>query len=152
MEYMRLGELLIAAGAITQEQLERGMELQKKSRERLGTVLIKNGIITEAQLIEALQMQLGIEFIDLTKVTIPTDMAQALPRNLAKQHNVVPVRMEKDTLYLAMSDPLNFFATGEIKKVVRKRIVPMVATASGVEHAIQVLYSNEGAAKAIERT
>ena len=152
MEYMRLGELLIAAGAITQEQLERGMELQKKSRERLGTALIKNGIITEAQLIEALQMQLGIEFIDLTKVTIPTDMAQALPRNLAKQHNVVPVRMEKDTLYLAMSDPLNFFATGEIKKVVRKRIVPMVATASGVEHAIQVLYSNEGAAKAIERT
>ena len=152
MEYMRLGELLIAAGAITQEQLERGMELQKKSRERLGTALIKNGIITEAQLIEALQMQLGIEFIDLTKVTIPTDMAQALPRNLAKQHNVVPVRMEKDTLYLAMSDPLNFYATGEIKKVVRKRIVPMVATASGVEHAIQVLYSNEGAAKAIERT
>ena len=150
MEYMRLGELLIAAGAITQEQLERGMELQKKSRERLGTALIKNGIITEAQLIEALQMQLGIEFIDLTKVTIPTDMAQALPRNLAKQHNVVPVRMEKDTLYLAMSDPLNFYATGEIKKVVRKRIVPMVATASGVEHAIQVLYSNEGAAKAIE--
>ena len=52
MEYMRLGELLTAAGAITQEQLERGMELQKKSRERLGTVLIKNGIITEAQLIE----------------------------------------------------------------------------------------------------
>ena len=128
------------------------MELQKKSRERLGTALIKNGIITEAQLIEALQMQLGIEFIDLTKVTIPTDMAQVLPRNLAKQHNVVPVRMEKDTLYLAMSDPLNFYATGEIKKVVRKRIVPMVATASGVEHAIQVLYSNEGAAKAIERT
>ncbi|MBQ6207395.1 MAG: hypothetical protein IJK52_09975 [Oscillospiraceae bacterium] len=50
MEYMRLGELLTAAGAITQEQLERGMELQKNSRERLGTALIKNGIITEAQL------------------------------------------------------------------------------------------------------
>ncbi len=150
MQVMRLGELLIAAGAITKEQLERGMELQKTSRSRLGTVLIENGIITEAQLIEALQMQLGIEFIDLTKVTIPTDMAQALPRNLAKQHKVVPVRMEKDTLYLAMSDPLNFFATGEIKKAVRKKIVPMVATAAGVEHAIQVLYSNEGAAKAIE--
>ena len=147
---MRLGELLVAAGAITEEDLRRGMELQKESKDRLGTVLIANGIITEAQMIEALQMQLGIEFVDLSKVSISTDMAQALPKNLARQHHVVPVRMEKDVLYLAMSDPLNFFATGEIKKAVRKKIIPLIATQEGVEHAIQILYSNEGAAKAIE--
>ncbi len=147
---MRLGELLVAAGAITEDDLRRGMELQKESKDRLGTVLIANGIITEAQMIEALQMQLGIEFIDLSKVSISTDMAQALPKNLARQHHVVPVRMEKDVLYLAMSDPLNFFATGEIKKAVRKKIVPLIATQEGVDHAIQILYSNEGAAKAIE--
>ena len=150
MAYKRLGELLVAAGTITEEELEKGLALQKGSKERLGTVLIKNDIITEDKLIEALQMQLGIEFIDLTKVNIPTELAQALPKNIAKQYQVVPVRIVKDELYLAMSDPMNFYAIEEVRKAVRKKVVPMVATSAAVDRAIQVLYGNEGAAKAIE--
>ncbi len=150
MAYKRLGELLVAAGTITEEELEKGLALQKGSKERLGTVLIKNNIITEDKLIEALQMQLGIEFIDLTKVNIPTELAQALPKNIAKQYQVVPVRIVKDELYLAMSDPMNFYAIEEVRKAVRKKVVPMVATSAAVDRAIQVLYGNEGAAKAIE--
>ena len=150
MAYMRLGELLLASGLITQEQLDRGIELQKGTNERLGTVLIKNGIITENGLIEALQMQLGIEFIDLTKFSIPTEMAQALPKNIATQYQVVPVKVVKDELFLAMSDPMNFYAIEEAKNATHRRIHPMISTAAGIEHAIQVLYSNEGAAKAIE--
>ena len=150
MAYKRLGELLVAAGTITEEELEKGLALQKGTKERLGTVLIKNEIITEDKLIEALQMQLGIEFIDLTKVNIPTELAQALPKNIAKQYQVVPVKVVKDELYLAMSDPMNFYAIEEVRKAVRKKVVPMVATASSVDRAIQVLYGNEGAAKAIE--
>ena len=150
MAYKRLGELLVAAGTITEEELARGLALQKGTKERLGTVLISNNIITEEKLIEALQMQLGIEFVDLTKVNIPTELAQALPKNIAKQYQVVPVRAVKDELYLAMSDPMNFYAIEEVRKAVRKKVVPMVATAAAVERAIQVLYGNEGAAKAIE--
>ena len=150
MAYMRLGDLLISAGVITEEELEQGLALQKTSKERLGTVLIKNNIITENQLIEALQMQLGIEFVDLTKISIPTEMAQALPKNIAVQYQIVPVRIVKDELYLAMADPLNFYAIEEAKRATRRRIHPLVATAAGIEHSIQVLYSNEGAAKAIE--
>ena len=148
--YRRLGELLLAAGTISQEQLDRGLELQKTQKGRLGEVLIANGIITEDQLIEALQMQLGIEYIDLTKINIPTELASAVPKNIAKQYHVVPVRVKKDELYLAMSDPLNFYAIEEVRKAVRKKVVPMVAHASSVERAIQVLYGNEGAARAIE--
>ena len=150
MAYKRLGELLVAAGTITEEELARGLALQKGTKERLGTVLISNNIITEEKLIEALQMQLGIEFVDLTKVNIPTELAQALPKNIAKQYQVVPVRTVKDELYLAMSDPMNFYAIEEVRKAVRKKVVPMVATAAAVERSIQVLYGNEGAAKAIE--
>ena len=149
-KYKRLGELLLAAGTLTEEELQQGLALQKGTRERLGTVLISNGIITETQLIEAMQMQLGIEFIDLTRYAIPTELAQAMPKNLARQYQVVPVRMVKDELYLAMSDPMNFIAIEEVRKAVRRKIVPMVATSAGVEHAIQILYSNENAAKAIE--
>ena len=150
MAYKRLGELLVAAGTISEEELARGLALQKGTKERLGTVLISNNIITEEKLIEALQMQLGIEFVDLTKVNIPTELAQALPKNIAKQYQVIPVRVVKDELYLAMSDPMNFYAIEEVRKAVRKKVVPMVATSASVERSIQVLYGNEGAAKAIE--
>ena len=150
MAYKRLGELLLAAGTLTEEELNRGLKLKEGTRDRLGTVLISNGIITETQLIEAMQMQLGIEFIDLTRYNIPTELAQAIPKNLARQYQVVPVRIVKDEIYLAMSDPMNFIAIEEVRKASRKKVVPMVATAAGVEHAIQILYSNENAAKAIE--
>ncbi len=147
---MRLGDLLIAAGTITQEELEKGLALQKEQKGRLGEVLISNGIITEQQLIEALQMQLGIEFVDLTKINIPTELAQVVPKNIAKQYTVVPIRVVKDELYLAMSDPLNFYAIEEVRKAVRRKVIPVLATKDAIEHSIQVLYGNEGAARAIE--
>ncbi|MBQ3479128.1 MAG: Flp pilus assembly complex ATPase component TadA, partial [Clostridia bacterium] len=148
--YLRLGDLLISAGLITEEQLQEGLRLQKGTGKRLGTVLQENGFITESELIEALQMQLGIEFIDLSKVNIPTELVQMVPKNIAKQYQVVPVRLNRDELYIAMSDPLNFYAIEEVRKAARRKVVPMVAMSSAVERAIQVLYGNEGAAKAIE--
>ncbi|MCR4675409.1 MAG: GspE/PulE family protein [Lachnospiraceae bacterium] len=148
--YRRLGELLIAAGTINEDQLNRALEIQKESKDRLGTVLIDNNIITEDQLIESLQMQLGIEYVDLTQVKIPIELASAVPKTIAKQYNVVPVQIVRDEIYLAMSDPLNFYAIEEVKKSARKKVVPMVARSSSVEYAIQILYGNEGAAKAIE--
>ena len=150
MAYKRLGELLIAAGTINQEELDRALELQKGSNHRLGTVLIENEIITETELIEALRMQLGIDYIDLTKERIPMELAQTLPKNIARQYQIVPVRLIKDELYLAMGDPLNFYAIEEARKASKKKIIPMVSTASAIDHAIMVLYGNEGAAKAIE--
>jgi len=150
LAYRRLGELLVAAGAITEEELERGLALQKGTKDRLGTVLIANNIITEDELITALQMQLGIEFVDLTRVNIPTELAQTVPHSIARQYQVVPVRVVKDELFLAMADPLNFYAVEEARKAARKKIVPMVATAAAVERSIRVLYGSEGAARAIE--
>lgn len=147
---LRLGDLLVSAGLITEEQLMKGLELQKGSGKRLGTVLQEAGMITELEMIEALQMQLGVEFIDLSKITIPTELAQIVPQNIAKQYQVVPVRLIRDELYLAMSDPLNFYALEEVRRVVKKRVVPMIAMSDAIDRAIQILYGNVGAAKAIE--
>lgn len=150
MAYKRLGDLLMAAGVISEEDLMKGLALQKEQSGRLGEVMIKNNIISEQQLIEALQMQLGIEFIDLSKINIPMDLARLVPKNVSRQHQVVPVKVVKDELYLAMSDPMNFLAIEEVRKASRKKIIPMIATADAVEHSIATLYGNEGAAKAIE--
>ena len=150
MAYMRLGDLLISAGVIRPEQLNEALDIQKKTRERLGDVLINNGIITEQQLIEALQMQLGVDFVDLTAVSIPLELARFVPRSIAKKYCVVPVKLQKDELYVAMSDPLNFEAQEEIKSASHKQVVPMIATRRAVEQAIATLYGNEGTARAIE--
>ena len=150
MAYMRLGDLLVASGTITGQQLERALALQKETKQRLGDVLIQNGFITEAQLIDALRVQLGVDFVDLTAISIPVELAQYVPRNIAKKYCVVPVKLVRNSLYLAMSDPLDFVAQDEVKTASRKRIIPMIATRKAVEQAISRLYGNEGTARVIE--
>ncbi len=150
MAYMRLGDLLTSVGLITEEQLKTALEAQKTSHKRLGTVLIEEGIISEQHLIETLEMQLGIDFIDLSRVHIPMELARVLPKSIAKKHNVVPVRLQKDELILAMADPLNFVAIEDVRTATRKRVTPRIATAAAVDRAIATLYGNEGAVRAIE--
>ena len=150
MAYMRLGDLLVSSGTITEQQLTEALELQKQSRERLGDVLIHSGIISEQQLIEVLQIQLGVDFFDLTSVSIPVELAKYVPRSIAKKHTIVPVKLVKDELYIAMSDPMDFVAQEEVKKASHKNVIPMIATRKATEQAIAALYGSEGAARAIE--
>jgi len=152
MKYWRLGDLLVSSGVITEEQLELALKMQKEEMQgkRLGTVLIESGIITENQLIETLQMQLGVEFIDLNNTAIPPEMAQVLPKNIAKKHMVIPVKVVRNELYLAMVDPLNFITIEEVQSATRKKVIPVIATTAAMERAVLNLYSNEGAARAIE--
>ena len=95
-------------------------------------------------------MQLGVEFVDLTAVSIPVELASYVPKNIAKKFCVVPVKLVKDTLYLSMSDPLDFAAQEEVKVASRKRVIPMIATRRTTEHAISLLYGSEGTAGVIE--
>lgn len=150
MAYKRLGDVLLAAGVITEEDLNKALAAQKGTGKRLGTVLEELGIITESQLIEALEMQLGVDFIDLSKAPIAPEMVKMIPKNIARKHSIVPVKLDRDELYIAMSDPLNFIAVEDARKSSGKRIVPMIATTEAVDRAIITLYGNEGAAKAIE--
>lgn len=150
MKNMRLGDMLLAAGVISDEQLQAALVKQKESRERLGTVLIDEGFITEDQLVGALKQQLGIDFIDLTRVNIDPSMSKFIPKALAKETEIVPVRVARDTLFLAMADPLNFMAVERARDTSGKRIVPMIAKRRAVLHAIDILYENVNAARAME--
>lgn len=150
MAYMRLGDLLTSVGLITEDQLKTALEAQKTSHKRLGEVLIEEGIISEQHLIETLEMQLGIDFIDLSRVHIPMELARILPKSIARKYNVVPVRLQKDELILAMADPLNFVAIEDVRAATRKRVTPRIATAAAVDRAIAALYGNENAVRAIE--
>ena len=84
------------------------------------------------------------------QISIPVELAQYVSRNIAKKYCVVPVKLVRNSLYLAMSDPLDFVAQDEVKTASRKRIIPMIATRKAVEQAISRLYGNEGTARVIE--
>lgn len=150
MKYIKIGDLLVKSGAITQAQLEQALALQSSTGERLGEVLQNHGFITEKQLIDTLMSQLGVEFIDLNNYNLPPEMAQLLPKNIAKKHMVVPIQASRTDIHLAMADPLNFVAIEEVQAVTRRRVLPYIATKAAVERAVQNLYSNQGAMRAIE--
>lgn len=150
MAHIRLGELLKSSGIISDEQLEVALELQKQTKQRLGDILIEYNFITSSELIEALQMQLGIDFIDLTAVSIPVELTKSVPRNVAKEHCIVPVKLSGDNLCIAMSDPLDFIAQEVVKKISGKNVIPMIATKKAIEQVIATLYGSEGTARAIE--
>ncbi len=145
MKYKRLGKMLVDIGAISEAQLNAALEGQKGSGKRLGTYLVDNHYITEDQLIEILRMQLGIDFIDLNKAQIDPTLTSLVPRDIARRYRVIPVRTERDTLYLAMEDPMNFMAVEAVKDTSHRRVVPMIAYARAIERALFVLYENEGA-------
>ena len=153
MKYWRLGDLLVSSGVIAEEQLGLALEKQKEPEfvgKRLGTVLIETGIITENQLIETLQMQLGIDYIDLNNTSIPAEMVSVLPKNIAKKHMVIPIKVVGNELYLAMTDPLNFITIEEVQAATHKKVIPVIASTAAMERAVLSFYSNEGAARAIE--
>ncbi len=150
MAYKRLGDILLSTAMITPNQLNSALSEGSKSGKRLGEVLIEQKLITEMQLIDVLSVQIGVDFLDLTKTAIPLSLAQVVPKNIAKKYSVVPVKMIGDELYLAMVDPLNFVAIEEVKTATKKRIVPMIATAFATRRAIMTLYGNEGVNRAID--
>lgn len=151
MKNKRLGEMLVDAHILSQDKVEEAVKLQANSGKRLGAVLLENGYITETQFIDVLKIQLGIDFIDVNKETIDPSMASIVPKSIAEQHHVVPIKLEKDKLILAMEDPLNFRALEAVKQITKYKVTPYIAYASAVERAILVLYENEGASIAIEQ-
>lgn len=146
----KIGDLLIDAGIINEEQLNKALEIQSKSGERLGTILIENNYVTESQIMEVLEFQLGIPFIDLNVVTIPNEVQRLIPYQLIRRHNVVPIKLDLNLLYVAMEDPLNFIAIEDLRMATNYEIVPVISFKDAINNTINRIYGNETADKAIK--
>jgi len=141
IKQIRLGDLLIDAGAITPANLQAALSEQKVSQMRLGEILIKNGYLTEANLAEALCKQLELPFVSLGNVRPNQQAISSLPENIAERLNVMPLSIAPDgKLTVAMSDPLNAFAIDELRMVTNREIDVKVATATDIRRAITSYY------------
>jgi len=135
-----LGELLIQAGLITEEQLQEALREGKERNMRLGDVLIAMGYITEQQRIEVLEFQLGIPHVQLYRENIDPRAIQMVPRMLAETHKVLPYRIEGNKLIVAMSDPLDYYAIEELRMATGMWIEPAIVSSEELDHAIRRYY------------
>ena len=146
----KLGELLIEAGMITQEQLDACIGQQKVEGLRLGEILINKGLINERQLLKTLEYQFRIPYLELSEIQIEQGIQHHIPETLAKKYTLIPIKKEGDTLTIAMADPLDFYALDDVKLTAGLEIKPVTSVRSDILNAIERLYGKETAAKAFE--
>jgi type IV pilus assembly protein PilB len=136
----RIGDLLLDAGVISDEQLQKALGEQKELKMRLGDVLLSRGYITQQQFIEVLEFQLGIPHVQLYRQKIEQRVINLIPQKLAEQHGVIPLRVDGSKLVLAMSDPLDYYAIDEIRMATGLRVEPVIASKDELVRAIKRYY------------
>jgi type IV pilus assembly protein PilB len=136
----RLGDLLVAEGLITAEQLRQALADQKGKADKLGSILVRQNSITEEQLIGFLSRQYGIPSITLGNLDIDNETLRLVPAHIAKKYEVLPVKRIGSTLTLAMSDPTNVFALDDIAFMTNLQILPVVAPQAAIRRALDKAY------------
>lgn len=122
----RLGDLMVSAGFITEDQLQTALK-EKESSQKLGDFLVQQGIITELQLVEVLEFQLGISHVSLYRYPFDETLTNVIPKEMAKRHLVYPLKKQGDKLYVAMNDPLDYFVINDLRMLTGFQIVPLFA-------------------------
>ncbi|MBK6763748.1 MAG: Flp pilus assembly complex ATPase component TadA [Micrococcales bacterium] len=140
----QLGDILLAQGLITGDQLEKALLEQRTAGHSLGRVLIDLGILTESQVVQALAAQIGMRFVDLTEVTLDGAALTKVPGAVCRRHSAIPIAFEKGRLVVAMSDPANVFAVDDIRSASGMSVVPVVATRTDVHAALDRHYRADG--------
>lgn len=135
----RLGDLLVESGVITAEQLDYALTTKMKE-EKLGDFLIKENFLTEQQLIEVLEFQLGIPHISLNQFSISPELLQLIPAELAKRANIMPIRKDKNKLFIAMADPMDYFAIEEVRMTTGCQIETSIAAKDDLYRTITKYY------------
>jgi type IV pilus assembly protein PilB len=144
---MRIGELLVAAGMITREQLDAALAEQASAGGRIGELLVRRGFVTEHELTQILSNQVSVAWVSLDHVEFTRELLSLVPPDVALELNLLPVlfRMEKKQkiLYVAVDDPTHLPAMERIAQLTGMNVRPVVAPASEIRRAIRQHYFGE---------
>lgn len=132
----KIGNLLVRAGVITQEQLDHALSMQAKSGGLIGQILVKNGYLNKKSLFEFLQKQMGVDFVDLENIQIDEEVLHLVSSSIAKMHNLIPIEKSNNYLKVAMSDPMNIFSIDDLRLTTGLEIIPCLADEEQI--AIQI--------------
>ena len=150
---IRLGDVLVNSGVITQEQLEEGLKRQKGSGRKLGETLVDEGFVTEEAIARALSSQLGYEMVDLQNVAISEDILKLVPGNVLERYKVLPFEYAPDNmnvLHVAMADPMDMAAMDDITIITNLQVEPVVSTTRSIMLALDKYFGNVEVNSALE--
>lgn len=146
---IRIGDILINAGFIKEEQLQEALAYQKVDKsKRLGAILVDYGYVTETQLLEALSKRLNVLVLDLRDTVIDLEAAGKIPQNIAFKYTLIPIGEENNHLVVAMNDPLDFYAIEDLRLITNMNIDVVLATREVILEAIRKSYTEIEARKA----
>jgi type IV pilus assembly protein PilB len=143
----RLGEILLEAGIINESQLQQALEYQQMWGQRLGSALVAKGFLSEEMLMRVLGSTLNMPIVDISRIRVSSDVIKIVPQKLAEKYDVVPIALEskgggRQTLIVAMADPLNIEAVDQLKFTTGYNIRPVLSTISGIADALRKYYGS----------
>jgi type IV pilus assembly protein PilB len=128
----RIADALVEDGLLTIEQVEQLLGQQKKEGTRLLKLIVEKACVNEQDMAVSMGRVLNTLPINLARLTIPLDVADLVPREMAHNHKVVPVSRLENKLFLAMADPLNVLAIDDVRRITRLEVAPLIASEKAI--------------------
>ena len=154
-EKLRLGDVLVQQRLISQEQLQKTLELQRQTGKKVGRLLIETGVITEELLANGLARQLRIPFVNLKTFPFRGDVIKLLPESAARRFRSLVLEDKGDSLLVALGDPLDLFAFDELTRLLKRNITIAAVPETQLNLAFDRLYRRteeiSGLARALEK-
>ncbi|NIN01017.1 MAG: type IV-A pilus assembly ATPase PilB [candidate division Zixibacteria bacterium] len=140
-----LGQMLVKAGKISEEQLAQALESQKQSKEKLGDALIRTGALSgEEELSEFIGRQLNIGALRLSDIELNPEVVKMIPPDIARKFNVIAISKLGKTLIVAISDPNNIYVLDAIKFISGHSVQPVISPEKAIQKAIDAYYQDTG--------
>ena len=139
---IRIGDLMVTAGYITEDQLKEALAIQKQSGgKRIGQTLIDLGYVTEPQMLAALADRLGMQVIDMGSFPVDAETVQLIPKQMAEQYLMLPVAQDDSGVILAVNDPLNLYAIEDVRQTIGLPVKTVIAQEQALRDAIDYHYA-----------
>ncbi|MDP3037644.1 MAG: GspE/PulE family protein [Rhodocyclaceae bacterium] len=142
-----IGQILIARGVISEDQLRIALLEQMKHNQPVGKLLVSLGFVSEATLRDALGESLGHKSIDLARATADPQALRLVPRDLAKRHRLLPLDYapEQRRLTIAIADPNDIVAIDQLRALISPdlQVDTVLAGESEIARSIDQHYGHE---------
>jgi len=131
-----IGQILLAQGLITQQQLDEALAIQKtNSTEKLGRILVDLGYVKDEDVLRAYAEQIGVPFVDLAHTPVDETAVRLIPTSHSQRYNAVAIKRNGNRLTVAMAEPTNVFAVDDIRMITGMEIEPVLAAPEQISAA-----------------
>lgn len=137
----RLGDLLKEFNFITEEKLNEAYQKLQKTDKSFSEFLVDSGYINEEDLITVMEIQLGVERVDMSDYDLGPQLSQYIPENIARHYGVVPLVKDGDILKVAMAEPNDIIAIDDMEMVSNLKIRPYISSRKEIKRAQGLIYT-----------